>query len=390
MSQKDFKSFLNHVSNKIHPINDVHISAPESPPDWSKLGWKEGWIVQESYTGLQWWMTEENDWEKLTAKLGNNRQQKTQTFIDWYTRTLKKIGQNKGLPVKLESIRWRRVDLEAIVDRPRIQDETWWEIEISDDALGSWFLILPQRFYHIFEEDEETVPAEAKPPWDFPELWNKLQQRGRRKLMEMIGPRRGLRNHLASLVIGGALEAHEIVSELPQRPKEELQKTLRERREMLEKQSNRQRQQTLNQWTKDAKFYLTKKVGEWLEEEELKGTEWKKFATDWKQFRIQQLKEKFNPKKWNSLWTDLSDNDLKQLVPRLNFDQLAFASIKISESQRRRIAGCLSDRKKSEFKKLSGRGPDLGRILAARKKIYEQAREFLDSQDYEPEGEFQL
>lgn len=390
MSQKDFKSFLNTVSDKIHPLDKVHISAPESPPDWDRLGWKVGWIIQEAYTGLQWWLAGEDDWEKLTAKLGNSRQQKTQTFINWYTKTLKSLGREKGLPIKLESVRWRRVDLEAIVDRPRIQDETWWEVSIGEDAFGNWNLILPQRFYHIFEEEEATERAKVKPPWDFTELWGKLDRRARRKLLELIGPRRGLRNHLASLIVGGALEAAEVVGQLPDRPTEELQETLGERRQMLEKQSNRQRQQTLNQWTEDARFYLTEKVGEWLEDETLKGPQWKKFSAEWNQFRIKQLKDKFERKQWTDLWENLSTADLKQLVPRLNFDQLGVASVKLPESQRNRICECLSSRKQEEFKKLSGREPDLGKVLKARRDIYKRARELLENQDFELDGEFEL
>ncbi|GEM_PF-3888399 len=377
MAEKELRSFLNHMRAKLYPEPEAKVTDPHSPPLWKRLGWKVGWIIEESYTGIQWCLTDEENWEKLTSHLGNNRQQKTQMFVNWYSRTLKKLADNFGVPLRLESIRWRQIDLSAIVNRPRIQDETWWEISFTDDELGTWYLIIPQRFHHLFEE-EETAPAQARPSWHFSELWKKLEDRQCRRLLELIAPHRGLRNHVAALIIGGVLESENVFEHLPATPSGELKTALHKRRRMLDKQTNRQREQTLKQWAKDADFYLTRKLGKWLEEEKLKGEGWQKYRADWKQFRIKQLEKNYGADNWRQFWKQFDDQDLKHIVPRLNFEQLSRAAIKLSEKQRSRIAGELPAQQQEKFKKMSARGPDRELILKARQEIHEQVEEIAD------------
>lgn len=381
MSKARFKSFLRRVREGVHPLESATIVDPESPPDWEGLGWKVGWIVEESYSGLQWWLTGADDWEKLTASLGNNRGQKTQTFLDWYSKVLTDLSSDLGVPLDLETIRWRQVDLTALVDRPRIVEETWWQVSITDDDLGTWTIILPQRFYHLFEEDE-TGPDEAQPPWVFPELWEQLKLRQKRRLLELIGPERGLRNHLASLILADELEPAEIRENLPRQPWEELKRTLEERRSILESQESRQKKQTLGSWKHDARLYLAKQVGEWLESGELAGEGWGGFESDWEQFRLDQLSSRFGDPEWAELWGEFTNAELRQLVPRVDPDKLARSAVQLDESQRSRLHEHLSADGRRRLERVVSEQIEDNKKLKAREQVFEQVKKLAEKRDF--------
>ena len=376
------------AARKLHPRPDSGLTLPTLPPGWEKMGWMVGWIVQEAYTGLQWWVTDEEAWEELTRDLGVDKQQKTQVFIDWYVKKLKKVGREFGVPVRLESVRWRRIDFREITDRPKIKEGDWWEGIIGEKSkLGSWHLIVPERFYRLFEpETEESVP---QLPWYFDELWEKLASEARRRLLEEMGRDKGQINHLASLIAAGSLKLEEIASNLPRHPRGELEEALAERKEILSSQSERSRRQTQKGWKQDAGKYLIKRVGEMFEEGRLAGEQFKSFASEWRQYKLQLLRRKFGGSRWKKMWDSLDEKQLKQLVPRLDFSSLISASSRLGAHQRGRIATALPDRQSEQFEKSSEGTREPEEIFKARQKIYNQAQDIFEKMNITPPEEWQ-
>ena len=388
MGETDFSNFMKMVTRKLHPRPDSGLVLPESPPRWENLGWMVGWIVQEAYTGLQWWITDEDAWEELTRDLGADKQQKTQVFIDWYVKRLKKVGREFGVPVRLESVRWRRIDFREITDRPKIKEGDWWHGVIGEESkLGAWHLIVPERFYRLFEpETEESAP---QLPWYFDELWEKLSSAARRRLLEELGRERGQINHLASLVAAGALDFEDIVSKLPRNPRAEFEESLAERKELLSTQSASARRQTQKGWKQDAGRYLVKRVGELLQEGRLAGEQFKSFASEWRQYKLQLLRRKFGGSRWKKMWDSLDEKQLKQLVPRLDFSSLISASSRLGAHQRGRIATALPDRQSEQFEKSSEGTREPEEIFKARQKIYNQAQDIFEKMNITPPEEWQ-
>ncbi|MFB6345535.1 MAG: hypothetical protein ABEK50_07170, partial [bacterium] len=200
-----FRSFLNDVKERLFSEEDAVVLEPESPPNWTRLGWKTGWITEEAHTGLQWWLTEEHEWESLSAAFGQSRRQKNQSFSRWYSSLLDEYRRELGVPLKLDTVRWRQMDLEAFKGRPLIEEQDWWVVEIEGTRTGSWYVILSERFIAQFEEDVEDSP-EPDPPWTFLELWDTIDSSQKQDVLNCIGTKTGLLNHLASLVLAGSLD----------------------------------------------------------------------------------------------------------------------------------------------------------------------------------------
>ncbi|MGM0381160.1 MAG: hypothetical protein ACQEP7_04170 [bacterium] len=387
MPSTDFSNFTKMVARKLHPRPHAKISSPQSPPRWEDLGWMVGWIVQEGYTGLQWWVTQEEKWEELTQDLGRSKQQKTQVFINWYVKRLKKIGREFGVPVRLESVRWRRIDFREIIDRPKIKEGDWWQVVIGEESkIGSWHLVVPERFYRLFEPELEESSLQL--PWFFDDVWTRLLTAGKRQLLEELSREKGQVNHLASLIAAGSLKMEEIAEFLPRNPRQELENALEERRQLLASKSERSRRQTQQAWKQDAGRYLVKKMGELLEEGRLGGEQFKSFAADWEQYQLDLLRRKYGGSRWKRLWSSLDGEKLKQLIPRLNFQDLISASTRLGARQRGRIAAALPEHKGEQFEKSSEGTRKPEEILTARKKIYNQSKEIFKKMNIEPPEEW--
>lgn len=389
MPGRDFQGFMKMMARKIYPASDFQVSQPQSPPNWQEIGWQVGWIIEESYTGLQWWVTSEEGWEELSAELGSDNQQKTQTFVNWYVKRLKQVGRKYGVPVRLESVRWRRIDFRAIADRPRIVDGNWWQVTVDGQLEPVWQVLLPGRFLKLFEKEEKPV-SQARLPWKFSELWEKLSADCRTRVMQKIGPEIGLLNHLAGLIAAGTLKQEEIFENIQSTPFGELKEILERRRAMLKKQEGKARRQTVDKWKEDAELFLAKRVGDWLEEGSLRGEGWKSCNLEWQKYRLRLLRDKYSTEKWKKMWQSLSDKDLRQLIPRLDFKALSPAFSGLAAHVRASVGQILPDSEKNRFKKASEGSYPPEQIFAAREKIYKQGKNFLKKSDFELDGDWEL
>lgn len=125
MAADRFRTFLSTVEKKLFPDSETEVLSPESPPNRTRLGWKAGYILEEGHTGLQWWLTEDVHWDSLTAPFGSGSRQKKQSFTRWYGRLLDDLAGEVGVPLNLESLKHRRMDLAAFEGRPVIEEEDW-------------------------------------------------------------------------------------------------------------------------------------------------------------------------------------------------------------------------------------------------------------------------
>jgi hypothetical protein len=372
------------VAEKLFPDDDVEILSPESPPDWRKLGWKAGYIVQDAHTGLQWWLTEEGNWGELSDPFGQSSRVRKQTFARWYGGLLNDLARELGVPLKLESLRFRKMDLTAFEGRPLIEDEDWWSVRIGSDSIGCWTLIVSERFLRVFEQDVESSP-EPDPPWTFLELWEQLDDRRRRDLLQKIGTDEGLLNHLGSLVVAGVLDYETIANRMARQPREEFERVVDRRREELQGTGTGRRDQTLDRWRDDAVTHLTRRVGEWLESDELPEERWTGRVREWSKYRREVLEETFGGSSWVTLWESLSPTDRKQLLPRLNLSRLGTSLQGLSRADREELLERFPDNLAEKLRKGSFSG---GRreVLEAREELYEQGKTVIQSMDYELEG----
>lgn len=384
MVEKRFRAFLADVAEKLFPDVDVEILSPESPPDWRKLGWKVGYILEEAHTGLQWWVTEEQGWDDLAGPFGENARLRKQSFTRWYADLLDDWSGQLGVPLNLESLRFRKMDLTAFEGRPLMEEEDWWSIRIGSDEAGFWTLIVSERFLRVFEEDVDSSP-EPEPPWTFPELWDQLSDRARRDLLQTIGTDEGLLNHLGSLVVSGNLEYEVVARLMARQPQEKFERVVDERRNQLEGTGSGRRQQTLDRWRDDAITHLTRRVGEWLETEELPAERWKRRTREWDNYRLEVLEETFGEESWMTLWENLAPSDLNQILPRLDVSVLGRSLQKLSRPDRSDI---LSQFPQAIVEKLREPSRELNHreVLEAREKLYEKGRGVVESMDYELEG----
>jgi hypothetical protein len=389
MASKRFNSFLSAVAKKLFPENNPEILAPESPPDWTRLGWKAGWIIEEGHTGLQWWVTEDVAWDPMTEQFGHTKLQKKETFARWYADLLDDFAHRLGKPLSLESLRYREMDLSAFEGRPLIEDEDWWVVTISTDASGAINLILSERFVRLFDEDVESSP-EPEPPWTFLELWDQIGDRQRRDLLQQIGSRENLLNHLASLVVSGNLDLEILYALMPKRPREDLETIVDDRRSQLDSSSERQRQQTLDQWKETANSYLMDTVGDWLKQDELPTSRWKKFSGQWEDYRRSVLEDSFGSDRWRNLWDNLTDRDLKQVLPRIETDLLRRSLKYLDRGFRNKLLDDLPDSLSERLRESSTGKTGRMEALQARQEVFEEGRSLLESMGYDPEGRWSL
>lgn len=336
MSDKFFRDFLADFQEILHSDPGVRRTEPVSPPGWSKMGWLVGWIAEEGHTGIQFILTEEKTWPVLSRHWGSSRAQKSQVFSDRYASLLKDLGSELGKPVSLKSLKWRKVDLEAFPGRELVENQQWWRIDFESRRMGTWHFLFPDRFYGLFEDKNTTIFPE--PPWQFSELWKQLSKKLQRQLLQRLGRDRNNLNHLAGLVASGVLEGGFVRETLARNPSEEFEQALQERQELLQSKSSQSRRRTQNQWKKDANKHLTQQVGTWLEENELAGSPWQLHEQEWKDYRQEQREARYSTTIWKEFWKRLNDDQLKQLVPRLDDALLARASAQLPASLRKEIA----------------------------------------------------
>jgi hypothetical protein len=384
MVEKRFRSFLESVAQKLFPEEDVEILSPESPPDWRKLGWKVGYIIEEGHTGLQWWVTKETDWDELAGVFGANTRLRKQSFARWYGELLDEWAGDLGVPLNLESLKFRKMDMTAFEGRPLIEDEDWWSVRIGSDEAGYWTLLFTERFLCVFEQDVESSP-EPDPPWTFLELWQELEDREARDLLQKIGTEEGLLNHLGSLVVAGNLDYEDVAQRMARQPREEFERVVDQRRNQLEGTGSGRRDQTLDRWRDDAITHLTQQVGEWLESGELPEERWKRRGREWDDYRRAMLEETFGEESWIQLWRNLDFTDLKQVLPRLEVSLLGRSLERLSRADRREILKRFPD---SVVEKLLDRNPDVDHreVLETREELFEQGKSVIESMDYELEG----
>ncbi len=377
------------VSRKIYPDSSLEIEDPLSPPRWQELGWRVGWIIEEGYTGLQWWVTSEEGFEELTGNLGEDNQQKTQMFVNWYVKRLKQLGRKLGVPVRLESVRWRRIDFRAISDRPRLAEKDWWQVGVSGDLDQSWQVLLPDRFMVLFDEEKEVV-KQARLPWKFSKLWEQLSESCRTKLLRKIGTHRGSLNHLAGLIAAGTLKREDVLEYLPANPRSELEELLAGRKEKLVDQNKKVRRQTEKKWKEDAEVFLAKQVGGWLEEGALSGEGWESCSREWEKYRLGLLQKKYSTEKWKKMWQSLSAADIQQLVPRLDFRSLVVSFAGLEAHVRAEISEALPQEKRKQFLRTSEGSHPPENIFGGRQKIYRQGKKILKKSDIEIEGNWEV
>lgn len=385
-----FRDFLDDVKDRLFPDESATVLEPESPPNWKRLGWKTGWIVEEGHTGLQWWVTDEGQWDPLAEPFGQSKRQRNQAFSRWYKSLLDEYRRILGVPLKLESVRWRQMDMAAFEGRPLIEEEEdWWCVGFEGTRGGRWDLILSERFIQLFEEDTNRSP-EPDPPWTFLELWQRIDPRGKRQLLGCIGTDTGLLNHLSALVIAGVFELDSVRKLMQRQPTEEFETVLNERRENLRGLSDEQKRQTVDQWKSDAINHLTERVGEWLMGEKLDGSEWSELRAEWKGYRENLLEGTFGDQAWVSLWRNLEDRDFERLVPRLKREELSLSFVGVVSDVKPLFETVFPDRR---IELIFGNPPASSNrieVLRARESVYGQLRSVLSSSDHDLVGEFQL
>lgn len=389
MASDRFRTFLSTVEEKLFPDRESEVLSPESPPDWTKLGWKVGYIVEEGHTGLQWWMTEEVHWDSLTESFGTSSRRKKQVFARWYGSLLEELAGDLGVPLNLESLKFRQMDLAAFEGRPLIEEEDWWIVRVGADDPGYWHLVLSERFLRVFDEDAEAASG-PEPPWTFLELWGRLEDRGRRDLLQVIGDDEGLLNHLASLVVSGNLDAERLVGLMARQPREELERIVDRRRGKLDGASAGKRRQTLDRWREDAVDHLTQKLGHWLENEKLPVSRWKQYAGEWSRYRRDVLEETFGDGKWVALFEGLSERDLKQVAPRLDTDRLAISLSTLSRTQRRAVHEALPEALTQKIRNREFSPSDEREVPEVREELFEQGRDVVAAMDYRLDGSWTL
>lgn len=388
MPDETFRDFLGDVKNRLFSGESATVLDPESPPNWERLGWKTGWIVEESHTGLQWWLTEEREWETLSDPFGRSKRQKNQAFSRWYGSLLETYRSRLGVPLKLETVRWRQMDLAAFEGRPLIQEEDWWSIGFEGAGGAEWALIVSERFIRVFEESEDS--PEPEPPWTFLELWKQLDRGKKRELLECAGTDHGLLNHLSALVLSGSLELESLLEAMHRQPTEELRNVHRQRRKKLDDLTTGQERQTLNQWKTDALKFLTRQVGEWLKEGELSGSSWSEFRNDWIEYREDVLEGTFDDGAWIELWKNFHDRDLERIVPRLRRETLAISLQGLGSDLRSVFEEALPERQVTMIFDEARSTDDRMAVLKARESTYNQLRETIEKINYELKGKLQL
>ncbi|MFB6356732.1 MAG: hypothetical protein ABEJ65_09485, partial [bacterium] len=287
MNNPELKQYLEQLKIKIHPGDAVRLGDLTSPPNWSSLAWKVGWVVEEGYTGLHFVVCEEGEWEQLTGEFGSSREQKTDSFGRGFAAFMSEWASRLGQPLKAKNVKYRQIDFTAFEGRERIQKETWWLINFSDRMTGTWYYVFPQRLYQLFEEDEESTPPIPQPPWNFTELWKKVSSAEHQELMQKLGPRRELLNHVTALVAAGELSSEQILDNLPVNPRDDFKQLLSRRREMLQDQPSTERRQILARWKGDAHSALVDEIGEWLMEDELNAPGWSSLTQEWEDYRTE-------------------------------------------------------------------------------------------------------
>lgn len=380
-----FRSFLSDVKERLFPDEPATVLEPESPPRWQRLGWKTGWIVEEAHTGLQWWVTDEHEWDDRSAAFGQTRRQKNQAFSRWYGSVLEDYRGELGVPLKLETVRWRQMDLGAFDGRPLIEEEDWWSVEFEATG-GSWHLIFSERFVHVFEESESS--SEPDPPWTFLELWERLAARRRRELLGAAGTDAGVLNHLAGLVLAGGLDAETLFNLLARQPAEDLREIIENRRETLGDLSEGHERQTLDRWRQDAVTFLTHRVGKWLLAGTLSGERWEPLRGEWVRYRENVLEGSFDDDTWVGLWKNFDKRDIERLVPRLNRETLSLSLVGIGSDVREFFREALPERQLQLLFEDPPASSERRDVLEAREAIHTQLREVLETLDYDLVGEF--
>ena len=336
MSDRVLRSFLANLGEMLQPDYSVRRTQLISPPEWKKLGWRVGWILEERNTGIQFLLTKEEHWPVLSGSWGSNRRQKKQVFSGSYSKILNNLASKQGKPLSLKSSKWRKADLAVFPGRQEIENQRWWRVDFECPRVGTWNFVVSDRFYGVFDHENSLNPPE--PPWKFSELWKTLADRERLQLLEQLELCRNNLNHLASLVASGVLEFELIQENIARHPAEEFEQALLERQQLLQSKTERARKQTRHRWKKDANKALIQQTGQLLEEGALTGSTWKARQREWQEYREKQRESRFSTSNWKQLWKKFSDEQLKQIVPRLNDSLFADASVQLPSSLREKIA----------------------------------------------------
>lgn len=387
MAREDFREFLQSVEKKFFPSGRVRLLDPVSPPRWNRLGWKVGWLVEEANTGLQWWLADENQRRVLRSRLKERELPRVRSFSSWYGALLRRTSRSLGKPLRLDSVRWRKMDLRAVGGRESVQRRDWWCVKLSQPDGLQLALVLPDAFYRCFEPRE--AGGDIPPPWSFPELWEESSPGARRKLLEKIGTTEGLLNHLASLVLANRLPFSELEETLLLHPKNLLREKLQEKRSRLEKSGSAQRSRTLDKWCRQANHRLVHQVGQWLRDGALRGAMWRRAREAWDQYERRKLEDRFGRGAWGDFWRNLSSSDLRQIVPRLAFEALKTSLVDTHADVRDAVRDSLPSERRSELEEPAGDVSPLG-VYQARQEIFRQGKQLLENMDYTPEGEWEL
>jgi len=383
LSDRILHNFLAELQEILQLDPGVQRTESVFPPEWSKLGWRVGWVIGENYTEIQFLLTEEEHWPILTESWGTGRTQKQQVFSERYSKLLRNLAAELGKPLSLESLKWRKVDLGAFPGREEIEKQRWWRIDFESRRMGTWNFIVPDRFYGLFDHEDSVVLPE--PPWEFSELWKTLSDTARRQLLEQLGLRRQHLNHLAGLVACGNLDSEFIGKALARNPGEEFEQALIERKELLQSKSGRAQKRIQNRWKKHANRVLAETTGQLLEDEILSGSLWETRLQEWKDYRQTLREARYGISIWMKFWKQFSDEQLKQMVPRLNDSLLADASVQLPSSFRENLA---THARPELARKLREDSPSISReqVFKAREKLANHLEEW--SQQFGVEWEW--
>ncbi len=369
MSIKQFRQFFHDLQNKLSVSGNSSPPAPHSPPDWQRLDWQVGWVIEEKRTGLHWLFARADQWEKLTSNLGTNRQQKTAVLAGCYEQLLMEFNSALAVSLEVESIRWRRTNFSDLANRSQITRLTWWQLSFSADTGGQWNYLFPDQFFQLFDDSSSLTSDGLLPPWKFTWFWKQLTTRNKRCLLQLFVSDKGLKNHLVSLVVAGRLPLTDLKINLSDSLFSEFERDISRRQAQLHRLSVSQQQQTAKRWALTAEAQLVDQLGRALETGRLSGPGWQGYQKDWKAYRVQQLELQYDDKSWGELWLEIPEERLQQLLPRFSFHRLALAFSGVDEQFRDKIKQHLSSRCQAELEDLSSSTKDRWKILRARRQL---------------------